>query len=134
MKKLFQLALIMLAEIFIGCQDDINLETTSNGAKNMSELKVSSCFDWTTSQKVEISIIGLLTLTNVAAVKATLILKGDDKMFYTGFHSINENLTLNMVVPSNETKIQLKFGTIEQETTIVNNKIISHFPLNLSSG
>ncbi|MFZ4724086.1 MAG: hypothetical protein ACOYMD_01425 [Paludibacter sp.] len=127
MKKLFQFALIILAVAMVGCQDDIQLDTTTIGAKNMSELKVSPDFDWSTSKIVEISITGLPALTDIAAVKSTLSLKGQDKIFYSGFHSINENLKFNMVVPSTETKIQLKFGAIEQESSIENNKVSFSF-------
>jgi hypothetical protein len=127
MKKLFQLALIILAFTFVGCQDDIQIENTSIGAKNMSELKVSPDFDWSTSKLVEITITGLPALSDIAAVKSTLSIKGQDKLFYSGFHSINENMTFNMAVPSTETKIQLKFGSIEQEATIENNKVSFSF-------
>ncbi|MEI8086680.1 MAG: hypothetical protein WCG93_10745 [Paludibacter sp.] len=129
MKKVFQLALIMTTIALWSCQDDLTIQTTSNGAKNMSELKVSPDFDWSTSKTVEITITGLPTLENVEPVKSTLSIKGQDKLFYSGFHAMNENLTLKCIVPSNETTIQLKFGSIEQEATIENNKVsFSYIP------
>jgi len=123
MKKLFQIVLIIMTVTLWSCQDELDIQTTSNGAKDMSALKVSPDFDWSTSKTVEITITGLPTLENVEAVKSTLSIKGQDKLFYSGFHAINENLTLVLVVPSNETNIQLKFGSIEKEATIENNKV-----------
>ena len=105
------------------CQDEFDIQTTSNGAKDMTALKVSPDFDWTTSKTVEITITGLPALTDVEAIKSTLSIKGQDKLFYTGFHAINENLTLVLVVPSDETSIQLKFGSIEKDASIENNKV-----------
>ncbi|MDO9154978.1 MAG: hypothetical protein Q7U47_14925 [Paludibacter sp.] len=127
MKKLFQLTLIILTVILWGCQDELTVQTTSNGAKDMSALKVSPDFDWSTAKTIEITITGLPTLSNVEAVKSTLTIKGEDKLFYSGFHAINEDLALKLVVPSNETKIQLKFGSIEKEATIENNKVTFSF-------
>lgn len=129
MKKVFQLALVLMTVTLWSCQDELTVQTTSNGAKDMSALRVSPDFDWTTSKAVEITITGLPTLENVESVKSTLTIKGQDKLFYSGFHAMSENLTLKCVVPSTETTILLKFGSIEQEATIENNKVsFSYIP------
>ena len=123
MKKLFKLVLIITAVALWGCQDELNIPNISNGAKDMKSLKVSPDFDWTTSKTIEITITGLPALTDVAAVKSTLSIKGDNEILYSGFHAINENLKFTLVVPSNETNIQLKFGSIVKDAIIANNKV-----------
>ena len=129
MKNVFQLVLIVMTITLWGCQDELTIQTTSNGAKDMSTLKVSQDFDWSTAKTIEITITGLPTLESVEAVKSTLTIKGQDKLFYSGFHAMNEDLTLKVVVPSNETSIQLKFGSIEKEATIENSKVsFSYIP------
>jgi len=129
MKTIFRIILLALLIAFWGCQDELVINSTSNGAKDLTGLKVSSDFDWSTAKTVEITITGLPTPSNVAAVKSTLTIKGQDKLIYSGFHAINENLTFEVVVPSTETNIQLKFGAIEKEATIENNKVsFSYIP------
>lgn len=101
----------------------------SKGAKNMTELKVSSEFNWSTSQTIQISIIGLPALSNIEAAKATLQLKGEKDIYYTGLQAINENLTFNITVASSEKFIYLKFGAIEQTASIENKKVsFSYIP------
>jgi len=125
------LVFMFMVGVFTSCIEDFNQpETISNGAKNLNELKVSSDFNWSTSKTVEISIAGLPTLANVEAVKSTLILQGENRVFYTANHAINENLTILVTVPTNEKSIRLKFGSIEQSVTIENDKVaFSYIPI-----
>jgi hypothetical protein len=127
MKKQFQIGIILLAVVLIGCKDELIEDITSKGAKDMTELRVASDFEWTTSKTIDITITGLPALSYMNAVKNTLYIKSEDKIYYTGSHTINENLRLSITIPSTETKIQLKFGSIEKETAIENNKVTFSF-------
>jgi hypothetical protein len=132
MKSNFLLSAMLFISIFTltSCMDEFDQPSDfSKGAKNLNELKVSSEFNWSTSQTVQISITGLPVLSNVEAAKATLTLKGEKDVYYSGFHAINENLTFNMTVASTEKLIKLKFGAIEQTIAIENNKVsFSYIP------
>ncbi|MFZ4726777.1 MAG: hypothetical protein ACOYMD_15190 [Paludibacter sp.] len=122
------LVIMFLVGVFTSCSEDFNqTEPISNGAKDLNELKVSSGFNWSTSKTVEISIVGLPTLANFEPVKSTLVLRGENHVFYTAYHAINENLTILVTVPTNEKLIRLKFGSIEQKVTIENDKVAFSF-------
>jgi len=124
------LVIMFLVGVFTSCSEDFNRpDPISNGAKSLNELKVSSGFNWSTSKTVQISIAGLPTLANVEAVKSTLVLRGENQVFYTANHAINENLTIFVTVPTDEKSIRLKFGSIEQSVTIENDKVaFSYIP------
>jgi len=132
MKIKFLLSAILFTSIlaFTSCVDEFDQQDNfSTGAKSMNELKVSSDFKWSTAHAIEITITGLPVLKGVAPSKATLLLKGEKDIYYTGFHAINENLNLKVSVPSTEKSINLKFGAIEQTLSIENNKVLfSYIP------
>ena len=122
------LVILFLVGVFTSCTEDFNLpEQISSGATSLNELKVSSDFNWSTSKTVQISIAGLPTLANVEAVKSTLVLQGENQVFYTANHAMNENLTIIVTVPASEKSIRLKFGSIEQTVTIENYKVAFSF-------
>jgi hypothetical protein len=56
-----------------------------------------------------------------------LVLRGENQVFYTANHAINENLTILVTLPSDEKSIRLKFGSIEQSVTIENDKVAFSF-------
>jgi len=123
-KKIFLPVLFFGVFFFSSCLDDIDLpEYKSAGATNMNELKVSSSFDWKTTKTIQISIVGLPTLPNTQASKSTLMIKGSNDVFYSGFHAADENLTLTVEIPVTENKIYFKFGSVEKTETIENNKV-----------
>jgi len=123
MKNLIQIMLLLTVTTLVGCLDmNIPEYSTSTNAKKMDELRVSPDFDWTTAQSVQVTITGLPIPDSTAAVKSTLLIKGLDDTYYSGFHAINEDITLVLTVPSTEKIIHLKFGSIEQDATIVDSK------------
>ena len=132
MKMRFLLSAILFTSIltFTSCMDEFEQPSDySNGAKDLNDLRVSSDFNWSTCQTVQISITGLTVLSNVEAAKATLTLKGEKDVYYSGFHAINENLTFNITVAATDKLINLKFGAIEQTVLIENNQaVFSYIP------
>jgi hypothetical protein len=130
MKYLLSSILFISILTLTGCTDEFDQPNDfSKGARNLNELKVSSDFNWSTSQTIQISITGLPALSNVEAAKATLMLKGENDVYYSGFHSINENLVIKITVASTDKLINLKFGAFEQTASIENNKVsFSYIP------
>ena len=130
MKYLLSSILFISILTLTGCTDEFDQPNDfSKGARNLNELKVSSDFNWSTSQTIQISITGLPALSNVEAAKATLMLKGENDVYYSGFHSINENLVIKITVASTDKLINLKFGALEQTASIENNKVsFSYIP------
>ncbi len=133
MKKKVLLSAILFTSIlaFTGCTDEFDQpDGFSKGAKNLNELKVSPDFNWSTAQSIEISITGLPVLKGIEPAKATLVLKGEKDVYYSGFHAINENLTFKLSIPTTEKSINLKFGAIEHTASIQNNKLsFSYIPV-----
>jgi hypothetical protein len=121
--KLF-LVLIISSLAFVSCTDDnIFKEDISSGAADMSELKVSKDFSWSTARVVEVSITGLPVPSYVTPSKATLVLESENQVYYSGFHAINENQKIVLTIPAINNSINLKFGSIEQTLNIVENKV-----------
>jgi hypothetical protein len=60
-------------------------------------------------------------------VKSTLTIYDNDIVYYTGLHSISENLELNLTVPAELTKLQLKLGSLVFESPIKEQKAIFSF-------
>jgi hypothetical protein len=122
MKKLKIVTGIILLFSLTACDDIFKLPDHSTGAENFDQLLVSSGFMWTTSQQVQIDITGLPAMSYSVPVKTTLTIYKDDKIYYTGLHSINENLQLNLSIPSDVTTLNLKFGELKFESEVVEQK------------
>lgn len=123
MKTIIKLSAIFLSIILVSCIDEYNIPETSTGAKDMQNLRVSTDFSWSTASTISVKIIGLPLPADVTAVKSSLSIKGAETTYYSGFHAINENLTLTLNVSNTEKTIHLKFGTIEQSVQIINDKV-----------
>lgn len=131
MKTLLPAILFACILTFISCNDESEqLNGFSKGANSLNELKVAPDFKWSTAQTIEISITGLPAMEGAAPSKATLVLKGENAVYYTGLHAINENLVLKVSVPTTEKSINLKFGAIEKSAFIQDNKLsFSYIPV-----
>lgn len=91
----------------------------SVGATNMNELIAPTNFNWTTSQQVEVSIIGLPT---AIPINNTQKIAGKNNSFYTGRQLMSTNHTLVLSVPTSEKELTLSYGTIILKSTITNGK------------
>jgi hypothetical protein len=102
MKKLIYLAFMAILLLFSSCMDDFDLNTVpTKGAKSMDELKVSPDFKWNTSKTIEVKITGLPALKDVPVTKSVLVVRNSNEVYYSGFHAINENNEMKIIVPSN---------------------------------
>lgn len=124
MNKKLILLLIISSLAFLSCTNDIVFkEDISSGAVDMSELKVSKDFNWSTARVVEVSITGLPIPSYVTPSKATLELESENQVYYSGFHAINENQKIVITLPASNNTVNLKFGSINQTLNIVDDKV-----------
>ncbi len=128
MKKLIYLAFMAILLLFSSCMDDFDLNTVpTKGAKSMDELKVSPDFKWNTSKTIEVKITGLPVLKDVSVTKSLLTVRNNKEVYYSGFHAINENNEMKIIVPSTIKDIQLTFGSILLDAKIIDNSVSFSF-------
>ena len=101
------LAVIMLAT---SCTKD---ETIPNPVipDNLNDLKVSATFKWITGLDVNVNITGLPT---TVPVKATLSVSlNNGSLLYQSMYEMSLSSTIKLTVPSSETQLKLKYGSVE---------------------
>lgn len=92
----------------------------SKGATNMKELVAPTNFSWTTSQQVEVSIIGLPTTIPITSM---LKLEGKTDAYYTGSHLMSANQTLVLSIPASEKELTLSYGSVVLKSAITDGKV-----------
>jgi hypothetical protein len=119
MKKLI-LFFFAFAIIFISsCKKEL-IGPVNNGADNLNDIQVEPSFTWSTGQVVDVNITGLPT---TIPVKSTLSISlNDGTTVYQSFHAMNLDITIKVTVPSSETQLILKYGTMEYMIQIVDNQ------------
>ncbi len=86
----------------------------------LNELKAPDSFNWSTAQTVELMITGLPT---VIPVKNTLIIsRPDGQILFSRLHTMSEDLTVKITVPSIDKKLVIKYGTVSYTADILNNQ------------
>ena len=126
MKKnhLILISLILSAAAYTGCKKNTDNPTPSKPS-NLTELKASSTFTWSTGTPVTVSIQGLPT---VIPVKSTLSISlKDGSVLYSDLHEMTQDLTLSLVIPSTENGLVLKYGSISYQVPVVNNNALFSF-------
>lgn len=125
MKKLFNITLSGLLIFLFSCRKEENF-TLAN--KNISEIQVSSEFNWSTGKTVDVTITGLPTEIPVSST-LTISLK-DGSSIYQGYYNMNQSSVIKVSIPDSETEIKLKFGSVEHILAISGNKAdFSFIPL-----
>lgn len=89
--------------------------------KSLEDTKISDNFSWSTSKNVEVIITGLPTLVTI---KSTLTISlSDGTKLISLFHEMSQDIKLKVVVPFSTEQLLLKYGSLEYNLEIVNNKI-----------
>jgi len=89
--------------------------------KSLEDTKISDNFSWSTSKNVEVIITGLPTLVTIKST-LTISLKDGTKLISL-FHEMSQDIKLKVVVPFSTEQLLLKYGSLEYNLEIVNNKI-----------
>ena len=114
----FLLLIVAISGVFFtGCRKNENLPPV-DPPKTMNDLKAPAMFNWSTEIPVEFKITGLPT---IVPVKSTLtISRVDGTPLYSSLHLMDQNLTINLTVPSTETQLVLKYGSVSYPVAIMN--------------
>ena len=86
----------------------------------MEDIKFDGAFNWSTGSTVTLNITGLPT---EVPVKNTLTISFQNgSTVFSQLHSMDQNLTLNLTVPTTDTELGLKYGSTTYLVPIINNK------------
>ena len=117
--KLFILVSAISGVLFTSCEKI--LDDTSNATPSkLSELKVSDDFNWSTGNTIQLTITGLPTEVPVQSTLTISMTNGTT--LFSEFHQMDQDLTLSITLPSSEKELVLKYGSLNQTVTILNNK------------
>lgn len=108
--KLFVCFLLLIISITLSsCMKDIDAIPPSNDKKSLDEIQVSAVFDWSTSKTITVEIVGLPTPNPIWSTLTIML--PDGSTLYQRYHNMADNLQLKLVLPVEQTEIQLKYGT-----------------------
>jgi len=119
MKKLLFLPLLLAFIGLTSCSKQ--LDDPSQHPANLTELKVSPHFTWSTGKTIEIDITGLPTPEPVYSTLAISL--GDGSNIYQATHNINSNTSLSVVVPAEADSISIRFGSNEYKLPVGTGKV-----------
>jgi hypothetical protein len=126
MKTLLILPLLLAVIGLASCSK--NLDDPSENPSNLSELKVSPQFTWSTGKFIEISITGLPTPIPVYSTLSIGLSDGSN--IYQARHNINSNTSISVIVPATTDSINIRFGSNEYKLPVGAGKVdFSFIPL-----
>jgi len=123
MKKFqnFLLYLVIATVLATGCKkNDSGNITPDTPPKTLQDLNAPASFHWSTEMTVTLKITGLPT---VVPVKSTLTVGlPNGTTLFSRLHQMDQNLTIDLSVPSTENQLILKYGSVQYPVSIVNNQ------------
>ncbi len=96
---------------------------------SIEDLKVSSSFDWKTTQNVRVQVQGLQVPVQV--MRTITISDAGQTIFYKGIQAMNANAEYNLVLPAYLKEIRISFGTISKTMPIQNGSVVFNYIPNL---
>jgi len=119
MKTLRLLPFLATMMLLNSCSKDLT-DSVQKLPASLSELKAASTFSWTTGKTIEVTITGL-PVSNPVYSTLSLSLH-DGSSLYQSMHNIDNDVTIQVVVPSVEKSIKIRFGSNEYELPIEGEK------------
>ena len=81
-----------------------------------SEIKAADNFRWMSEKQVTINLTGFPTIEPVTSILT--IMTEDDRVLMNQSYTLDENGSFRVLVPASESKLKLKFGSIEKEVNV----------------
>ncbi len=124
--RTFLILLFGLTVVLTGCKKNaVEPQPPAQNPQTLNDLKAPDSFNWSTASTVEVKITGLPT---VLPVKNTLkISLSDGRLLLSRLHTMSEDLSVKVTVPSTEKKLSLKYGTLTQSVDIMNGQALFSF-------
>jgi hypothetical protein len=94
-------------------------------SKTLNDLKASDSFNWSTGISVALKITGLPTVVPVKSTLTVSLTNGTS--LFSRLHQMDEDLTINLTVPSTEKELILQYGSVSYPVAISNNQAIFSF-------
>jgi hypothetical protein len=115
-----------LTVLLSGCKKNtVEPQPPAQNPQTLNDLKAPDSFNWSTGSTVEVKITGLPT---VLPVKNTLkISLNDGRVIFSRLHTMSEDLSVKITVPSTENKLILKYGTLTQSADIMSGQALFSF-------
>lgn len=115
--------LVIFPVLFFGCKKEINDITPAQSTgtvKSMSDMKVSSAFDWKTTQNVNIQL--------TVPAKASLIIKSASGSVYCkALLQKSDVYQTNIVIPVYEKELNILINGVSNVFPIDDHKIVHSF-------
>lgn len=122
MNKFLFVAAIAISFLLSSCvEDQFSDYVNSQKGTTLANTNVSSDFNWATSKTVAVKVVGLST---TSPFKNTLTISSDQAVYYSGNHSLNDTVSVNIVVPVAVTEMILDMGSIHRTAKIANDSAV----------
>lgn len=124
--RTFLILLFGLTVVLTGCKKNaVEPQPPAQNPQTLNDLKAPDSFTWSTASTVEVKITGLPT---VVPVKNTLkISLSDGRILLSRHHTMSEDLSVKVTVPSAEKRLTLNYGTLSQSVDIMNGQALFSF-------
>jgi len=110
--------MILLISIVSGCvSSEPSVSQTEVIKTDLNTAVTPPTFDWKTSQSISVNIVGLPTID---PVRKTLKIYGSSGTYYTALYLMSDTSKIAIETPSGEKELNLKFGTLELKSAILN--------------
>lgn len=127
MKKFLAILPVIMMIALASCQKDPYVKPDKPAS--IEDLRVSSSFDWKTTQNVKVQVQGLQVPVQV--MRTIIISDAGQTTFYKGMQAMNANAEYNLVLPAYLKEIKISFGTISKTLPIQNGSVVFNYIPNL---
>ncbi len=118
-------AIIVLSAVF-ACMPDENDRVSLGNQGEIEELKANAGFNWATSKATEVKVSGLSGFP-VELNRRLNLSDADGHVYYSGFHSISEDVEISLELPNHIKYLILGFGNIQKKAEIKGEEITFDF-------
>ncbi|MFY8021329.1 MAG: hypothetical protein ACOVP1_09035 [Bacteroidia bacterium] len=120
-RNLYVLLFILNISLLTSCKK-FEVPTKEIGTTSaFKELKVDENFTWKTTKSYNLKITGLETINPIKSVFR--VESADGQILLEENRAMNESFTLQLDIPQHESKIIVKFGSLEKEITLNSNEL-----------
>ncbi|WP_143057573.1 hypothetical protein [Cyclobacterium xiamenense] len=115
--------------VFFSCVEEPLEQAPGSLTESIEELQATAVFDWKTSDKITVTVEGLDVDVAVNR-KLTLETETGDE-FFAGAQAMSEDFEMTFDLPSHVTAVTMKYGAIEKEREIVDNRVAFDFVVDM---
>ncbi|MFY7733396.1 MAG: hypothetical protein ACOVSR_07905 [Bacteroidia bacterium] len=112
-KLITGIAMIIAASSCTKIKDADYTPTTNPKANNFKEIKVSNNFNWSTTNNIELNVIGF---ASISPISNTFIVSSTDQkeVYFASNTLMSENFVANFDLPAPVKQIKITYGSISK--------------------